>query len=70
MLVTAATAQTQPHHRLGSRIVVELTGVITSRVSRTGHFAIQPDDSRSSSMSNQSIFSRKMTAPMTATQSG
>jgi hypothetical protein len=45
----AATA-TQPHHRLGSRIVVELTGVITSRDSRTCHFAIQPDHPRSSTI--------------------
>jgi hypothetical protein len=40
----------QPHHRLGDRVVVEMTGTITSRIQQTDHFAIQPDDPCSSSI--------------------
>jgi hypothetical protein len=46
--VPAAATGLPATHRLGARIVVELTGTITSRDSQTDHYSIQPDDPRSS----------------------
>jgi hypothetical protein len=50
---STAVAQTSHptfDHRIGSRVVIELTGTITSRVPQTDHYAIQPDDPQSSSI--------------------
>jgi hypothetical protein len=48
----AATAYSaRPSHlKLGSRIVVELTGTVLGRDGQTGHHYIQPDDPQSSSI--------------------
>jgi hypothetical protein len=48
--VQSVTTATQPHHRLGARVVVELSGTITSRDQQTDHYAIQPDHPRSSTI--------------------
>jgi hypothetical protein len=38
------------HHRLGDRVVVEIVGTVLERIPQSGHYAIQPDGPRSSSI--------------------